>query len=86
MGEMFFFFLRNCNTATECNIGGWKHLIVQASSLGHGRQRHPISANVAEDLINHEAEEEEVQTGTDPCHNYKRHLRRNESRKRLKEH
>ncbi len=57
------------------------HLVVQASGLGHGRQGRPLTADVAEDLKNHEAEEEEVQTGTDPCHNYEGHLRQQQSRK-----
>jgi len=54
---------------------------VQASGLGHGRQRCPLATDVAEDLINHEAEEKEVETGTDPCHNYECHLRRHLSGK-----
>lgn len=48
-------------------------LIVQPSGLGHGGQGRPLPADVAEDLKNHEAEEEEVETGTDPCHNYECH-------------
>lgn len=53
-----------------------KHdLIVQASGLGHGGQRHPLPADVAEDLKNHEAEEEEVETGADPCHDDEGHLK-----------
>lgn len=59
------------------------YLIVQASGLGHGRQRHPLTADVAEYLKNHEAEEEEVETGTDPRHNYEGHLRQELSRKQL---
>lgn len=47
---------------------------MQPSGLGHGGQRHPLPADVAEDLENHEAEEEEVETGTDPRHNDKGHL------------
>lgn len=48
-------------------------LIVQTSGLGHGRQWSPLTADVAEDLKNHEAKEEEVETGTDPCYNYECH-------------
>lgn len=59
------------------------YLIVQASGLGHGRQRHPLTTDVAEYLKNHEAEEEEVETGADPCHNYECHLRQDLSRKQL---
>lgn len=51
------------------------HLIVQASGLGHGRQGRPLTTDVAKDLKYHEAEEEEVETGTDPCHNYECHLK-----------
>lgn len=50
------------------------HLVVQAPGLGHGGQRHPLPTDVAEDLKNHEAEEEEVETGTDPCHDDEGHL------------
>lgn len=57
------------------------HLIVQPSGLGHGRKGRPLTADVAEDLEHHEAEEEEVETGTDPCHNDERHLRQLQSRK-----
>lgn len=57
------------------------NLIVQPPGLGHGGQGRPFTADVAEDLKNHEAEEEEVETGTDPCHDYERHLRKRQSRK-----
>lgn len=49
-------------------------LVVQPSGLGHGGQRHPLPADVAEDLKDHEAEEEEVETGTDPRHDDEGHL------------
>lgn len=54
---------------------------MKAPGLGHGRQGRPLTANIAEDLKNHEAEEEEVETGTDPCHNYECHLMQQQSRK-----
>lgn len=47
---------------------------MQASGLGHGGQRHPLPADVAEDLKHHEAEEEEVETGADPGHDDEGHL------------
>ena len=57
------------------------HLVVQASGLGHGGQGRPLTADVAEDLKHHEAEEEEVETSTDPCHDYEGHLRQQQSKK-----
>lgn len=50
-------------------------LVVQASGLRHGGQGHPLPTDVAEDLKNHEAEEEEVEAGADPCHDDEGHLR-----------
>lgn len=47
---------------------------MQAPGLGHGGQRHPLPTDVAEDLKNHEAEEEEVETGADRCHDDEGHL------------
>lgn len=55
---------------------------MQASGLRHGRQGSPFTADVTEDLKHHETQEEEVETGTDSCHNYEGHLRRQWSRKR----
>lgn len=57
------------------------HLVVQTSGLGHGRQGRPLTTDVAEDLKHHETEEEEVETGTDSCHNYEGHLRKSQSKK-----
>lgn len=47
---------------------------MQASGLGHGGQGGPLPTDVAEHLEHHEAQEEEVETGTDPRHNDERHL------------
>lgn len=49
---------------------------MKLSGLRHGREGHPLATNVAEDLKNHETEEEKVETRTDPCHNYESHLRK----------
>jgi len=49
---------------------------VQPSGLGHGRQRRALPADVAEHLEHHEAEEEEVEAGTDPRHDDEGHLQR----------
>lgn len=53
---------------------------MQPPGLRHGGQRRPLPTDVAEHLENHEAEEEEVETGTDPCHDYERHLCQQQSR------
>ena len=62
-------------TWARTSVTSWNtDLVVQASGLGHSGQRHPLPADVAEDLENHETEEEEVETGTDPCHDDEGHL------------
>lgn len=58
---------------------------MQASGPGHGGQGRPLATDVAEDLKNHEAEEEEVETGTNPCNNYECHLRQHQLRRHFEE-
>lgn len=65
----------------EINDATNTHLIVQASRLGHGGQWSPLPADVAEDLENHEAEEEEVEASADPGHDDESHLSERQLRK-----
>ena len=48
---------------------------MQPPGLGHGWQGRPLAADVAEHLEHHEAQEEEVEAGTDPRYDDERHLR-----------
>lgn len=53
---------------------------MQAPGPGHGGQGQPFATDVAEDLKNHEAEQEEVETGTDACNDDECHLKQQQSR------
>lgn len=61
---------------------------MQAPGPGHGGQGQPFTTDVAEDLKNHEAEQEEIETGTDACNDDECHLRQQQSRinQRLNKH
>lgn len=65
------------NISLNC---GSNHLVVQTPGPRHGRQWQPFTADVAEDLKNHEAEQEEVETGADSCNDDECHLRQQQSR------